>query len=171
MQQDSLCCNALFTNPTRWSDLLLKDATGFPVLWCGIHLLSYYLWIKSHFNRYNGLILQEISTNSISLDLRTDDYLSPHFVEKTIPKCKMLHIKFACFLYILTNTFRHINLSYYGGVRWRMGCGGWGRGELALECVCVGMWTWQRHEMRKYTHQFYCLLEIVHHGSAWVVCF
>ena len=25
--------------------------------------------------------------------------------------------------------------------------------------------------MRKYTHQFHCLLEIVHHSSPWVVCF
>lgn len=85
------------------------------------------------------------------------------------------YTKFACCLYILTNASRHVNLSYYGGLRWRMGCEVRGRGEGCSwhrsVCVCVGMWTWQRHEMRKYTHQFHCLLEIVHHSSPWVVCF
>ena len=54
---------------------------------------------------------------------------------------RILTQSFACCLYILTNASRHVNLSYYGGLRWRMGCEGRGRGggglQLAPECVCV----------------------------------
>lgn len=50
------------------------------------------------------------------------------------------YTKFACCLYILTNASRHVNLSYYGGLRWRMGCEVRGRGEGCSwhrsVCVC-----------------------------------
>lgn len=51
--------------------------------------------------------------------------------------------KFACCLYILTNASRLVNLSYYGGLRWRMGCEGRGRGEGCSwhRSVCVCVWA------------------------------
>lgn len=53
----------------------------------------------------------------------------------------MLPIRFVCFLYVLTNTSQHRNLSYNSYLQWWVGCEGRGRGKgcswQQRVCVCV----------------------------------